>query len=135
MTHELTAEAKLFLSRSFILSHFNYCPLIWHFCGLGGLKNRKGSTQGSTLCFNDFHASYSDLRSRAGWPLLYLERLKTIVREVFRIYPNVSPEYNRSILIKRSTPHNVRNSKRLEVPTFPTIRHGKYAFRYEAVKL
>ncbi len=35
----------------------------------------------------------------------------------------------------RCTSHNVINSKRLEIPIFPTIRHGKYTFGYEAVKL
>ncbi len=48
---------------------------------------------------NDFHASYSDLSSKAGRSLLYIRRLKAIVREVFRMYSNVSPAYNRGILI------------------------------------
>ncbi len=51
------------------------------------------------------------------------------------MYPNASREYNRSMSIKRSTSYNVRNSKRLEMPTFQTIRHGNYTFRYDAVKL
>ncbi len=31
--------------------------------------------------FNDFHASYSDLRSRGGRQLLYIKRLKAIATE------------------------------------------------------
>ncbi len=85
--------------------------------------------------FNDSHVSYSDLRSRAGRPLLYIDRLKAVVTEVFRMYSNVYPEYNRSIITKSSTSYNVRNSKCLEIPTFQTPRHGKYTFRYEAAKL
>ena len=84
MTNELTAEAMLLLFRSFILSHFNYCPLIWHFCGLGDLKKiEKVQLRVLSFVFNDFHASYSNLRSRPGRPLLYIERLKAIVTEVF----------------------------------------------------
>ncbi len=85
--------------------------------------------------FNDFRASYSDLRSRAGRPLLYTERLKAILTEVFRIYLNVSPEYNRCILLTHSIPYNIRNTKCLEVPSFQTIKLGKNTFRYEAPKL
>ena len=59
------------------------------------------------FAFNDFHASYSDLRSEAGRPLLYTEYLKAILTEVFRIYLNVSPEYNRYILLKHSIPYNI----------------------------
>ncbi len=67
LSNELTTETKLLLFRSFILSHFNYCSLIWHFCGLGDLEKME-KVQLRLLHFvcNDFHASYSDLRSRAG---------------------------------------------------------------------
>ncbi len=85
--------------------------------------------------FNDFHASYSDLRSRAGRPLFYTERLKAILTEVFRIYLNVSPKYKSCILLKHSIPYNSRNMKRLEMSSFWTIKHGKNTFRYEAPKL
>ncbi len=85
MTNELTAEANLLLFRSFILNHFNYCPLIWQIFGLGELKKmEKVQLRGLHFVFNDFHAYYSDLRSRAGRLLLYIERLKAdVVTEVF----------------------------------------------------
>ncbi len=28
----LDIEAKLIVLQTFILSHFNYCPIVWHFC-------------------------------------------------------------------------------------------------------
>ncbi len=91
MSNELTAEAKLLLYKSFILSHFNYCPLVWHFCGLGDLKKmEKVELRALRFVFNDFHASYCELRSRSGRPLLYTERLKVVVTEVFeciQMYP------------------------------------------------
>ena len=66
--------------------------------------------------------SYSNLRSRLGRPVLYINGwLKDIVTEVLHK--------------KCSTSYNFINSKRLEIPTFQTIRHGKYTFRYQAVKL
>ena len=90
--------------------HFNYCPLIWHYCGLGDLKKTEKGSPPLRFVFNDVHASYSDLSSRAGRPLLYIKRLKAVVTEVFRMHSIVSPAYNRSILIKPSTSYNVRLS-------------------------
>ena len=29
----LDKDARLTLAKTFILSHFRYCPIIWHFCG------------------------------------------------------------------------------------------------------
>ncbi len=45
--------------------------------------------------FKICHASYSDLRSTAGRPLLYTERPQAILTEIFGIYLNVLPEYSR----------------------------------------
>ncbi len=66
------------------------------------------------------------VRSGAGGPFLYIDGLKAVVTEVFRMYSNVFPEYNRSILTNRSTSYDVRNSKRLEIPTF----HNKEGLEY-----
>ena len=32
LSQKLTTDSKLCIFRSFILSHFNYCPIVWHFC-------------------------------------------------------------------------------------------------------
>ncbi len=51
------------------------------FCGLGDLKKiEKVQLKGLPFISNDFRASYSDLRSRAGRPLSYI--FKAIVTEV-----------------------------------------------------
>ncbi len=116
MSNKLTAEAKLLLFRSFILSYFNYCPLIWHLCGLGDLKKMETvQRRALRFVFNDFHASCSDLSSRAGKPLLYVERLKAFVTEVFPMYSNVPPEYNTSILTTPTYLQNVLHHIMLEI--------------------
>ncbi len=67
--------------------------------------------------------------------MLYTERLKAILTEVFRIYLNVSPEYNICVLLRHSIPYNIRNMKCLEMSSFQTIKYGKNTFRYEAPQL
>ncbi len=34
LQYNLDKESKLAIYRSYILSNFNYCPLVWHFCGI-----------------------------------------------------------------------------------------------------
>ena len=34
----LTTEAKLLLMQAFILSHFNFCSIIWHYCSMRDLR-------------------------------------------------------------------------------------------------
>ncbi len=35
----LDKESRLAIYRSYILSKFNYCPLVWHFCGIQNSRN------------------------------------------------------------------------------------------------
>ncbi len=71
------------------------------FVALGSLRRWKRYNLGLCFVFHNPYASYSGVRSRAGKPLLYTERLKAIVTEVFRIYLNVSQEYKIGILLKK----------------------------------
>ena len=32
LSQRLTTNSKLCIFRSFIFNHFNYCPIVWHFC-------------------------------------------------------------------------------------------------------
>ncbi len=39
VSRTLDTVSKLSMMRAFILCYFNYCPLVWHFCGSGCSKN------------------------------------------------------------------------------------------------
>ena len=38
LRHSLTTDAKLLLMQTFILSHFNFCSIIWHYCSIHDLR-------------------------------------------------------------------------------------------------
>ena len=59
----LTTEAKLLLMQAFILSHFNYCSIIWHYCSMRDLR-KIGKLQYKALkyVYNDFKSSSTDLK-------------------------------------------------------------------------
>ncbi len=77
------------LFRSFILSHFSYCQLIWHFCSQVDTKEiDKVQSKALRFIFNDFNSFICtvNLRVKADRPLLYVQRLKAVAAEVFRLY-------------------------------------------------
>ncbi len=43
-------ETRMEIYRSFILSNFNYCLLVWHFYGILNTKSGKCSEKDSKLC-------------------------------------------------------------------------------------
>ena len=74
LCHSLTTDAKLLLMQTFILSHFNFCSVIWHYCSMGNLRKvEKLQYKALKFVYNDFTSSYSDLRKLTRRPLMYLK--------------------------------------------------------------
>ena len=65
--HFLTVEGKLMMYNSFIMSNFNYCPLIWHFCSqTSTIKLEKSQERALRFIYNDHSSTYANLLKCAG---------------------------------------------------------------------
>ena len=81
----LDQPARMGIFRCFILSHFNYCSLVWHFCGaVQTARMERIQYRALKFVFSDFDATYEDLPNRAKLPTLQLSRKRRILIEVFK---------------------------------------------------
>ena len=65
----LTKRGKLTIYYSFIMSNFNYCPLVWHFCGQVNTKKvEKTQERALRFIYEDYSASYDELLSKSNYP-------------------------------------------------------------------
>ncbi len=63
----IDAARKLSMARAFILCYFNYCPLVWHFCGSECSKNWEHvQFRALKFAYNDFTATYTELLKVSG---------------------------------------------------------------------
>ncbi len=58
-----------------ILSQYEYCSPVWHFCSRDKMKKIE-SIQQQVYVFNDFNASHSELLEKANGPLIYTHRFR-----------------------------------------------------------
>ena len=128
----LSMEVKYRVFETFILSHFNFCPIVWHFCSAEDLK-RIENVQKRALRFvlNDFNSSYSDLRKQCNRSLLYVHRLRLMAIEVFKMYHNIGPTYLYDLIEKKNNPYNLRMEKPVVLPTFNSVTYGFNSFKYQ----
>lgn len=133
-TIDIDAKRKLF--DAFIVSSFNFCPVVWHFVSYENMKKIE-NVQKRALRFicNDFTSPYSVLRINAGKSLLYVQRLRCIALEVFKIYHNECPTYLYSLIQKRQIMYDTRTSCPVSIPSFNTVRYGRNSFKYQAAYL
>ncbi len=85
LSKDLDAKSKLVLFQSFVMSHFNYCPCVWHFGRRADVRKIE-NVQFRCLkyIYNDFTSTYGELRKRAERPIMYVQRLRAIsVQGVF----------------------------------------------------
>ena len=118
-------DCRMSIFRSFILAHFNYCALVWHFCGATNTKKLE-RIQCSALRFIylDFDSDYITLLDRAGLPPLELARKRAILIEVYKALHHISPAFMWDLFTPKVTRYNLRNSNRLCVPHVNSTKYG-----------
>ena len=122
---------------AFIMSIFNFCPLIWHFCSKSNTeKLEKINYRVLQFVFQDYCSSYEELILKAGTTTLHLSRLRTLAIETFKIAYGLSPTYLKEfVCFKDASSYNFRYSNLLEIPRTKSTRYGTNSFRHQAAKL
>ena len=99
---------KIVNVNAYILSHFNYCPLIWMFCGKEGNKLIQ-------LCHyrdlraltNDTDKSYEDLLIDCGTVDFHIRNLRLMVTEVYKSIRTFSPTIMQNIFTVKQSRYNL----------------------------
>ena len=126
--HCLNQEAKQILIESFIMTNFNYCPLVWLFCS-NTLKKKQESIQKRALRFlyNDYESDYEHLLSMSNKPSIEVRKLRFLAVEIFKTINDLNPSYMKEIFTLNTT-RDVSSNK-LFVKTQNTNKYGTDSLR------
>ena len=130
---------KKALVNSFVLSNFNYCPLVWFTSKISSLRKIE-NLQKRALRFllNDYTSSYTALLIKSGKSTINVRNHRSLCIEVFKTINNLNPSFMNEIF-KKSRPKNrpVRNQYKLnlEIPRVNQVRFGRNSLRYLAPKI
>ncbi len=116
---------------TFILANFNYCPIVWHFCGkVSTRKIEKTQERALRFLHNDKVSSYDVLLAKSGTTTLHVRRLKAIACEVFKSLNDLNPMFMKEMFVEKETPYSLRDNHILCQPKFNKITYGKNTFEY-----
>ena len=105
--------SRMAIYNSFIISNFNYCPVVWMFTSKSSLNNLE-NIQKRALRFvcNDFVSNYSDLLEKCGSQGVKLMTLRFMAIEVYKCVNNMNPQYlNEMFALKKILRHVIRYSQ------------------------
>ena len=117
--------------RSFILSNFQYCPLVWHFCGKqNNDKMEYIQERALRIVFNDHVSSYHELLSRAGIDTVLISRLKKVLIEVFKTVHGINNSATNTLFSVKPLPRVIRNPYPVEQTLCNTTTYGLRSISY-----
>ena len=132
----LDYKHKLQIYTSFVLSNFNFCPIVWHFSSITNMRQiDKIQERALRFLTGDHKSSYASLRKQLGIDCLYLKRMKDIVIEVYKTVNKINPDFMHDIFVTKDSTHDFRDGHKLCMPNFNTIQYGKMSFSYYGAHL
>ena len=122
----ITGEAKKLAVNSFVISNFNYCPLVWHFSSYKSV-NMIESIQKRALRFlsNDPSSNYQTLLENSDLCPLKVNRLRSLCLEIFKTLNGINPGYMKDIFKMPNTRRSERLKFNLESNTYNQVTFGK----------
>ena len=85
--------------------------------------------------YNDFTSSYADLRKLAHRSLMYTERQRCILVEVYKCLNHISPPYLHDMFNVKDLPYGLRNDSIVALRKYNYIKHVKYSILYDGATL
>ena len=77
--------SRYMIYNSFVRSNFNFCPMVWHFCGIqNNEKLERIQERALRIVYGDYSSSYDDLLSHAKTHTLMVKRLRQMLFEAFK---------------------------------------------------
>ena len=137
LSRNLDEKKKLLLFYSFILSNFQYCSVIWHFCSKGNsIKLEKIHYQALKYVFNDHSSSYQFLLRKANRPpRIYVQRLRNILTEIYKIINKLGPSYLHDMYQLQNVDYECRNVLKLQQRKFRSMKYGYNCLIYQGSKI
>ena len=92
----LNVDTKILILQSFILSHFMYCCIIWHFYSISDTKKIEKmqlKVQRHTCIYKDYTSLYEMLSEKCNRPVLLIERQRAMLLEMYKCIHELGPRY------------------------------------------
>ena len=113
---------------SFILSNFNYCPLVWHFSSCESIRKiEKIQKRCLRIILNDYESDYETLLRNSNKPTMEIRRLRTLAVEIFKTLNEINPPYIKNIFTPKENAKVRQND--IIVKRINTSRFGTQSLR------
>ena len=121
----LNTDCAKLLCSAYILSSFNYCPLIWMF----GCKSNNGlinkiHKRALRAVYRDFEAPLEVLLEKGKSVSIHVQNLRSLMVEIFKSLNRISPEIMWDMFEPKPTSYNLRSGNTVKLPKAKSSKFG-----------
>ena len=131
----LNEHKRKMLMKSFIISQFKYCPLIWMYCqrNSNNLINRIDE-RALRIAYDDYVSDFDYLLSKDNSVTIHQRNIQLLTLEIYKTQKDLNPKFMKGVFsIKK---HNYPTRRQpLEYPNPRTTTYGLQSFGYKASQL
>ena len=95
--------------KTFVLTFFNYCPLVWMYCSR---KNNKLINtiheRALRIAYNDFSSNFEQLLLKDNTVTNHTRNLKQLATEIYKTIHHENPSFMEEIFRINESPYNLR---------------------------
>ena len=126
----LNEQKRVILMKSFIVSQFNYCPIIWMYCQRrsNNLIN-KIHERALRIAYNDFVSSFDSLLEKDESITFHQRNIQSLCLEIYKTTQNINPTFMNEIFTIKNQTYNTRKQYLL-YPNPHTVAYGLNTFGY-----
>ena len=130
----LGIDEKKVLVNSFVLSNFNYCPLVWFISSTKSWKKSKIFRKGP---LDSYESPYEKLLEKSDKSTINLRSHRSLCLEVFKTVYELNPSFMNDLFQLRESNRPVREKYRLNlnVPKTNQVKFGTKSLRNLAPKI
>ena len=127
----LEPQKASLIYNSFILTNFNYCPLIWMFCGkTTNDKVNSVHTRALRVLLDDYTSSFGELLHRKEEVTIHEKNVQKRMLEVYRCMTLANPSFLWELFNKKVLPYSFRINNLLQLPNTRTKKYGSESLSF-----
>ena len=117
ISHYLNEKQSRLLYNSFIMSQFNYCPLIWMFCGkVANNDLNRTHKRALRILLNDHTSTFNELLHRVNECTIHQKNLQKLMLEVYNSLTQQNPSFLWDMFHEKDNKYNLRSKNLLMLP-------------------
>ena len=132
----MSQNKLIMVMKTFIMSQFNYCPLMWMFYSKE-VNNILNHIHESALriAYRDANSTFQELLIRDGSVSIHHRNLQLLVTEMIKFLKRISPQIMAKVFKVNERNYNVRTDISFSTNNIRTMNYGQQSISYLAPKI